>query len=451
MIEKSTLINAPLRLEFGDDLFVRRHRIGTTPAINQFAWRFDTPLDDAAVDRFHRRLALGALARRVDRPWVPGARKRWSRTEAAHPMHRARSALSDADVLPWLHAQAATDLDPTKGAAWRLAHAETTNGGAVLTLTVAHAVADGAMLLDAVRRAATDENPLRVPLAPGRVRALIWDLRDAAQQLRVVASWAGRKLRNIRLPRSTTRSSDRTSKRPAVNSTPAPVSQDWTIPHVVVECATEELTVTAVRRGGSVNSLFAAALARIARAAAGEETTTTPLAAALPVSARTGVDDPRANSTKIAAAQFDAAALRDRDLAVLKAECKRAFAAVNSPSPQAVPLALIQMLPDAVVRRFPAPPAATVLASSVGAPPEPFREIAGATARSVAGTAHYPGIDATEAATIGRGVLGWLTITGETTTLSVCGLDPTGIPDRARLQELLTTELAGWGIEAKPW
>ncbi|KAA9162025.1 hypothetical protein FPZ12_012335 [Amycolatopsis acidicola] len=344
--------------------------------------------------------------------------------------------------MTWLHSRVSAGLDPARATAWQLSYARTGDGGAVLSLVAAHAIADGAALLDALRRAAADEPPLRIPDRASVLRTLLSDVADGARQSRIVAKWlAGRP----RLPRA----GKKPQGKPAPGE-PAP-HPDWTMPHVVVECDSTELAHAAEHHGGSVNTLFAAALARIARAAADREDAPEPDKVALPVSGRLGADDLRANSTKIAMAVFGSEALRKRELAPLKAACKKAYVALAAAPAPPIPLALIQMLPDRVLDRLPQPPAASVLASNLGEPPPAFRELGGVTAKSVSATAHYPGIDAAEVATIGRGVAGWLMITGERATVSVCGLDPGGIPGQARLLELIVGELAEWGVGARPW
>jgi hypothetical protein len=312
----------------------------------------------------------------------------------------------------------------------------------VLSLVAAHAVADGGMLIDAVRRANGGGLSLPVPARPSFPVALVSDLNDAIGQLALVARWAVGRITAAR------KASPQGGPQPS--TPPSPVDSEWTMPHVVAECDTGELAAVAQRHGGSVNTLFAAALARIACTAAGRPDDAGPVKVALPVSGRTE-DDPRANVTKIAMAWLDPRALGDRDLTPLKQECKRAYGALATAPAPPVPLALVQMLPDRIVRKLPQPPPAMVLASNLGELPAPFLKIGAVTARSVAATAHYPGVGPAELASIGRGVTGWLTVAGSRTTLSVCGLDPTGIPGTARLRELLTRELTGWGIHIGLW
>ncbi|MEV4647124.1 hypothetical protein [Saccharopolyspora sp. NPDC049357] len=346
---------------------------------------------------------------------------------SSRPLHVEPEPVDD--VLGWLDGRVSADFDPATGCGWQVSFARTTDGGAVLSLVAAHAIADGAALLDAVVRA-DGGTPAPVPARGGALSTAVDDVADGLQQLKAAVSWAINRPRSKRTPS------------PAKAAPEAPAG--WRIPHVVVECDSAEIAKSAAERGGSVNSLFVAALARIA-ATAGCADGVVP--AALPVSGRETVDV-RANSTRIAIAGLERSVLDEQDLAEVKAECKRAYQRLAANSSASQPLALVQMLPDAVVRRLPPPPAATVLASSLGRVPD---ELCGVPVRSVSATAHYPGAEPAEVATIGDGVTGWLSDSGSRTTISVCGLAPGRINGVDELRELVTSELASWGLAVRPW
>lgn len=346
---------------------------------------------------------------------------------SATPLHVEPEPITD--VLGWLDGRVSADLDPATGRAWQLSFARTTGGGAVLSLVAAHAIADGAALLDAVARA-DGGTPAPVPAGSGFLPTVADDLADGMRQVKAAARWV------INRPRG------KSAPAPAKTKPDAP--EGWRIPHVVVECGSDELADAAAAGGGSVNSLFVAALSRIA-ATAGCADDVVP--AALPVSGRKTVDT-RANSTRIAIAGLARPVLEEQDLAEVKAECKRAYQRLAASSPDSQPLALLQMLPDAVVRRLPPPPAATVLASNLGRVPG---ELCGVPVRSVSATAHYPGAEPAEVATIGDGVTGWLSDTGTRSTISVCGLAPGRINGVEELRELVVSEFASWGIPVRPW
>ncbi|OLT39989.1 hypothetical protein BJF85_06475 [Saccharomonospora sp. CUA-673] len=352
------------------------------------------------------------------------------------------------------------EFAPRAGTAWQLSAADTTDGGGVLSLVCAHAIADGAAMVDAIVRANGAASGLPVDPAPGIATAVRSDLRDAAGQLATVGRWVVSAV--VTAVRSSLRkaraSPDTASPAPASPSTespaaasptaveePAPVGHRWSVPHVVAECDSAVFARIAKSHGGSTNTLFSAMLTRMTAATGAD-----PIPVALPVSARSD-DDVRSNTTRIAQAAFPADALAGRDLGTLKDESKRAYRALAAAGPPPVPLALLQMLPEFVLRRLPVPPAASVLASSIGTVPDEFRTIGDLTATAIAASAHYPGIGPDELASVGRGVMGWLTDAGSRTTVSVCGLDPAAFRDRTALSEVVTKEFADWGIEVRLW
>ncbi|WP_406692575.1 hypothetical protein REH65_12650 [Saccharopolyspora sp. ID03-671] len=350
------------------------------------------------------------------------------RASGRTPLHVEPEPVTD--VLGWLDGRVSADFDPAAGRGWELSFARTTDGGAVLSLVAAHAIADGAALLDAVVRA-DGGTPAPVAERDGLIPTVLDDLADGGRQLRTAVRWAITRQRGEK-------------SSPPTRPVPPQAPEGWRVPHVVVECGSDELARTAAAHGGSVNSLFVAALSRVAAAAgcAGDV-----LPAALPVSGREP-GDARANSTRIAVAGLDRSVLEEQDLAEVKAECKRAYQRLAASSSAAQPLALLQMLPDAVVRRLPPPPAATVLASNVGRLPG---ELCGAPVRSASATAHYPGAGPEEVATIGDGVTGWLSDSGERSTISVCGLAPGRISGVEELRELVVAEFASWGVVVRAW
>lgn len=421
-----------LRTSFGDDLFLRRHRGLGSPVVNQFAWWHDEPVPPDRVDALARALADGALGRRADRALVPGARDRWSRASAV-PVVRRGSGLAPGAVLDWLRAQAgATDLDPAAGPGWALGLADLTGGGSVLSLVVSHAVADGGAMLDAVRRAATGTDPLRAPERPGLAGALVGDLRDAGGQVRDVVRWW--RERQPAPPSSPTAS-------------PAPVRDrpGWRPPLVVVELATAGVGAAAETAGGSVNAWFVAWVADVVGRV---RATTAPSVLALPVSTREP-DDHRANATRIARVEVSPG---ERDLGVVRAACKAAYERLAAgPGAEPVPLALVQMLPDLVVRRLPVPPSAAALASNLGAPGAGFDAPVGVPVRAAASIAHHPGADAAEMRAIGGGVAAWASTCGARTTLVVSGLDPDRLADDAALDDHVTAALAAWGLTGTRW
>ncbi|MFI8522802.1 hypothetical protein ACIGB8_00035 [Promicromonospora sukumoe] len=196
-----------LRLQFADDMFLRRHEGATSPAVNQVLWRLDGPFDAARLRDLAEHLAAGALHRRVVRSRVPGARHRWAPAGTLPVLDLQTAAVPEGGIGAWAQAQADVPLDPARGLSWRISAADVAGrpggrpgaggpvAGSIVSLTCAHAVADGAALIDAVVRAATHAEPLAVPVPERGRRALLADAADAAAQAAAVARWARDKAR----------------------------------------------------------------------------------------------------------------------------------------------------------------------------------------------------------------------------------------------------------------
>jgi hypothetical protein len=437
-----------VRLTFGDDLFLRRHRGLGSPIVNQFAWRFDRPVPSALLVGLRDELARGALARRADRALVPGARGRWSHTAHTPRLTSHPDLLDDHEVVPWLRANGAVRLDPTTGDSWRLSSARLTSGGMVLSLLVDHAVADGGAMVDAVERAAAGRDPLTLPGPPNLVRAIAADVHDAATRVTAVALWGAASARRTR----TRSGGPPPAPTQAVERRPGPgLPEGWVVPLVVVECSTSDIESAAARHGGTPNAWFVTVCASLA-VTAGVAPPGGPVRVALPVSARSS-DDTRSNATRIARVDVEVDDLSSRDLTRTRARCKEAYARLSSGpgDGDTSVLTLVQMLPDAVVRRLPPPPSATVLASNLGAVSTAFRAPVGRPARSIAALAGHRHVDETEIRALGGGLTAWACTSGDRTTVSVAALDPDRVPDDETLRELVTSVLASWDVEARLW
>lgn len=467
-----------LRLQFADDMFLRRHDGEASPAVNQVLWRLDGPYDADRLRDLAEGIAAGSLHRRVVRARVPGARHRWAPAGTLPVLDLQTAAVAESDVGTWAQAQADLPLDPARGRSWRLAAADVVADGGVgpvvggiVSLTCAHAVADGAALIDALVRASTHADPIVVPM-PGRgPRALLADAADAAAQAAAVARWAQARARQAARSRPAAEPPpSQPGPRPLVEpvETPVPtgtthgagvstsstngagVSTAWRAPVLHLELPSERVARAAAEHGGTPNTWFVAFLARLVHATGrfpGE-----PVPVALPVSTR-GEDDPRANSTKIARVTIPADVLAARDLGWVRAAAKEAYTAVgrSEPGVAPVPLELVQMLPDTVVSRLPQPPVAAALASNLGTPPEGYTQAPGGPVRAVATLSHYQGASAAELRAAGGGLVAFCTTVGGATVLSVAGLDPDRVPDAGTLHALVLAEADAWQIPAVPW
>jgi diacylglycerol O-acyltransferase len=486
LIGETSVPNPPagLRLQFADDMFLRRHDGDASPAVNQVLWRLDGPYDADRLRDLAERIAAGSLHRRVVRARVPGARHRWAPAGTLPVLDLQTAAVAEDKIGTWAQSEADVPLDPAGGRSWRLAAADVVSGadragevvGGIVSLTCAHAVADGAALIDAVVRASTHADPLVVPAPERGPRALLADAADAAGQAAAVARWAQAKAREAARaaraaesplaiepppriepaprvePVETPDDAESTEPTPPGEpvETPTPDDAGWRAPVLHVDLPSDQVNRAATEHGGTPNTWFIAFLARLVHATGrfpGE-----PVPVALPVATR-GPDDPRANSTKIARVTIPADVLARRDLGWIRAATKGAYTAVGQTAPGVapVPLELVQMLPDTVVSRLPQPPVAAALASNLGKPPEGYTQAPGGSVRAVATLSHYQGATAAELRASGGGLVAFCTTVGPTTTLSVAALDPDRVADAETLRGLVLAEAAAWYLPAAPW
>ena len=437
----------PVRLEFADDMFARGHRGVGGAVVTQRAWRLADSYDAGRLREIAGRLARGRLARRIQRALIPAARDAWSTTDDDPVLALDEHPIDDADVLGWLAERHTDPVDPHDGPGWRLAATNLRTGGAVVSLTVAHAVADGAAITDAVVSAATDVAPPPLP-DPGTGRRRIQaEVRDAAAQIGAIGEWARARLRARLagcLPTHT----------PAA-PTPAPVpnaaAASWTPPRVVAEFDTAAAATAAARHGGSLNAWFVAVAASILDRI-GHTAPDAPIPISVPISGFVP-GDVRSNSTRIARVEVDRAALAARDLAVVRSASKEAYTRVRDAGPglAPIPLPLVQMLPDLVLRRLPQPPQAACLASNLGALPDPFVQAMGPRVRSVATAANYQRLTAEQARRVGGGLLAWHAAAGPRSTLTLIPAEPDRVPDAAAFARLVVEELASWDVPTDLW
>lgn len=438
----------PVRLEFADDLFARRHRGLGSPVVNQWVWRLEEPYDAERLRSLADGLARGGLSRRLHRALVPGARDVWTNAGEPPAIELSASVLPAQELLPWLRAHHLEPIDPHVGRTWRLAATDLDDGGAVVSLILAHAVGDGGSVIDSVSRAATGAPPLLLPPRAGSlVGRVVEDVHDAAGQVATIARW-------VRARAEARRAG---SAAPATKRAPSPMvapsaDEGWECPRLILELDTAELADVAARHGGSTNAWFVAVMARLLEAIGHVPADDGPVPVSLPMS-DFQPGDTRSNSTRVTRVEVARETLRTRDLAAVKALCKDAYARLTSAGTGfvPVPLALIQMLPDPVIKRLPAPPSAACMASNLGTLPHDYLHAGGERVRSVAAMASYQQASADEVRALGGGLIAWLVGGGPRTTFQVIAAEPDRVPDQDALRRLVHDELAGWGLAAEEW
>lgn len=471
------------RLGYDDDLFVRIHRALGTPLVNQMAWRFDGPIDEAALRRIHDGLARGPLGRRIVSGAVFGARDRWVRSAQTAPLEIDAAPVAADAVADWFAARAAIDLDPYDGPGWALAAAPTADGGTLLSFAAAHVVADGGMMVAAFLAAQSGAAIGRLPLddlgAAQVTRRDEW--RDAGQQFGAAA-------RGLRMLWRNRRAGDAdTAGTPAVDgrgsaahagtdtppaAAPAPQrSADKPVPPklpddrlpadpatVFVDCPAAEWHAAARAAGGTANSLFMAIVAEILLDRDGAEAGR-PIELGISVSQRGGDDDLRSNATTGVAITIDTAR-RDgigvvTDLTHIRSRARHELAALADGTRRDTlePLKpLLQLVPDWLAKLAAANATSPLaFASNMGRVDPRLAAPFGTPAHSIAMRS------TTRHATRGMlrrlrgGVTAWWNESGERCTLAVLAFDQAAFPDRTTLAAAVRRVYSRWGLSVEIW
>ncbi|GAA5060968.1 hypothetical protein [Nocardia callitridis] len=421
----------------------------------QMVWRFERPPEPAALAAFNERLASGVLNRRLIRPATPFARPHWVRSEDAPDLLIDDGPIGADAVERWAGVELdATPLDPETGPTWRLRTAEVDDGGAVLSLTTLHLVADGRAMVTAAAAALADTaaDPLAPRRPPVGAAALVADATDALHQ--VTAAGVG----VLRAALSTVRNRSATTEpmaivpKAVVSKTEAHVRAprarySWTT--VSVEATAWQEAARA--HGGTSNTLFIAVLAGALRAAR-YVPPGAPLKVGIPVSRR-GDGDERANATAgVSVLLTDDPGM---DLTALRAQCKAAFTrlAEGHRAPHIHLLPLLSLLPTALVVR-----AATagsgmpdVVASNLGEFAPELARVGTVSASAVAFRGIAQGVEPAEPYRFGDGVQSWCVQVGTVLTFSVVAFDEQHFPRPDDLRGVLARELTRWGVAHRMW
>lgn len=456
------------RIGFADHLFLRMHHGIGKPVFNQFLWLLDTAVSGDELEKLRTNLSEGLLARRVESPTLPTARHRWVTSEVSLPLELASSSLPRDAILCWAEQRVVSDLDPEAGIGWQLAAAPLSEGGMVVSLACSHMVADGAAMVEAIRRANSDNGGVDardLGECPSLFRGIVEDLADTVGEAKPIMQWGAEKVvATAERVVATARSAYSSNQDPAPGSgridpprrqDADPVVGPWRPPYVVVECSAAEWKDAAAEWGGTSNSLFIAVMTAVSEAL-GRATPGDELRWSLPYSDRDPLDID-SNSTKIIPVRVPVADRQDRDLTRIRKASKAAFTdfaarqTAGTASP-AVPLSLVQMLPDAVVARLPMPSdGAEGLCSNLGQLPEDFITIGGVRARSVAARATFAGADAEFARSLGGGSTAWATETDEAITITVHGMDPDRMVTDSTVRDVVADVLLRWKITHRFW
>ncbi|WP_241549141.1 hypothetical protein [Gordonia alkanivorans] len=429
------------RLTADDDLFVRMDVILGLPVVNQTLWRFPGTVDVDAIASLADKLRRGRLSRLVATHRGPG-RAYWRYTPDAGHFSVQAEPVAVGEEEQWGRAQADADLDIENGPAWRLVVARTADDASVLvSLVISHVIADGGTGAVAVLEAVHG-----LDYTPGTAPGLVSNVVDAGDLLWTAGKTA---IRMARASRSGPPASPaRVTGRPAPDTD---VATAEIAPNVTVLIPAADFTAAAESRGGTDNSLFAAlmvgVLERCGRVSPGDV-----VPVSLPVSSRTP-DDRRANATSGATAFVEVAPDRYEDLSAVRTACKDAYNRLAANSGKVAQRAVVlQALSASLTRRLAANVTTPLcLASNVGPVPDEFAtlgtgEPAALSIRAVTATDDPRALRDRKG-----GISGWLALGADDVMFSVSSLDPVRIPDVTTLRELVTAELAAWGLHGKFW
>lgn len=433
------------RLSVVDEIFLRTHRGLGTPIALQGVWRTAERVPVGVLWALHEGLRTGELGRRVRVARVPGARRAWVRNVRGLPL-TLYGVLPVAGLLDWADARGG-ELDPSRGPGWRLAYAPLADGGAVVSLTCSHVLADGRALVLAADRAlrgvAGDLEVL--PLDPRG------DWADARRQWGVVLSGTGRAWWNTvrtELTRGARRGA--TTRRPAGTLARNALPADNHAPRLrtapagtgtvtlVAQSPVETWDSIATSTGGTPNSLFVALIAHTLWELGYRPDE---LTASLPVDTRA---EPRVDNDLAVTALRIARTDTPKDLR----EKARAAYEHRMTSPAGIPEQILQVVPDRWAHALAAGAGERdILCSNIGPLPDAIGALGPSRCTGMAARAIHPGLRRDR---LPRTRLsGYLCHLGGEYTLALVSLEPERT--RAELRAALLRAAEPFGLPLTPW
>ncbi|CAM2779218.1 Condensation domain-containing protein [Prescottella defluvii] len=415
-----------------DEIFLRRHHGYGLPIVMQGLWRTTEPVDAAVLESVHDGLRRGALARRVVRPRVPGARLRWDTSTAAHPLRYDRDPVDD--VVRWADARSTVAVDPEFGPGWALSAAPVAGGGTVISLVCSHVVADARGLVSAVDAALAGRPP---GPAPTRTSDVVDALRTVGTVLiggakaSLGLAFSARRRRELREFRETT-DAGRQSRPHSTTGTCA----------AIVDVDAGAWDAAAAAEGGTANGLFLALVTAVADAAG----VPMPLHISVPVDTRTSdaVDNAMV-ITEVVVTPTDS-------LADIRESSREAFAARPMGAPSGFPEETAQVLPDRIAARLTSGAGELdALCSNIGRLPDSLASLGPYRTTGIATRAMHPGLTVDHPARTTTHLSAYLCALDGTYTLSLVGVDPVRFDSGERLRDLTVAHLAKWGLTARSW
>ncbi|MBF6227349.1 hypothetical protein IU470_19850 [Nocardia abscessus] len=428
------------RLDDIDCVSARGHSaLGGTLAI-QAVWRYDRPVDLAALKKFHEALRHGRLGRAVAPAMIPAAGDRWTTRAEFSPLEVADAPIARGRLEAWIAEQGHAGLRTYGGPAWRLATTQLDNGESAVSLLVSHTLADGQAFCAAVADAVADK---RIDLTYrsdefGRMRLLSNDFRDAARRARSLPSAVGLALRL-----GLARRGGKTGRPDA----------DFRLPTVTATVPAQLWQAAARTRGGTGTTLAVAMMATIATEI-GRTDEEGRVRIMMPVSTRTA-DDLRANALTSIDFEVDLRDGRAADLAPLRAVMKEKLSAAakgqNVPPLIPIAVALPRGRYAALARQAATDPISTVCSSLGKLDPEILR-IDGSPASAMTIGLVNQSLDSPAVVTERGGTLYVALVESAAgITLRINGFHPPKLTDAEQLGELVQRVLAQYELTATFW
>ncbi|MGU3292221.1 hypothetical protein [Williamsia sp. M5A3_1d] len=457
MREVDATMPSVLRTTVDDDLFIRMDRALGVPVVNQAVWRLHSLPSDAELDRLAQRLAVGRIGRLLRRSSLPLVRDHW----VAEPSRSGGRVVDDTPVpeggvTAWIDAAASTRFDLTEGPVWELRSAPLEQGGAVVTLCVAHAAGDGALIVRAVLDALSGDD---VGLLDARPPSVLEQALDATGQAAAIttnlaALAADLVTRRVgRTPDHTTTATAVTAKTSrTVDVDPTASENDGALaPLCITSVPTEAWRAAAADAGGSSNALFVAIVIGII-VASGRVGPQDTVRISIPMSLRTP-DDDRANATTGLSLDIPASAALEKDLGVIRALAKEVYAVgTGRPSTFVRLQPAMQALSDRTVAALSGGATTPLaLASNLGTLDGQFAGLGDPDrANGVVTRSTTQAVTAEKLRSLRGGLAAWTNEACGITTLSVIGLDPDGL-GRSTLPDIVHAEFARWSLEPEDW
>ncbi|MBJ8346886.1 hypothetical protein [Antrihabitans sp. YC2-6] len=446
----------PQRLSEIDSLMARMEQALAVNA-SQVVWVYDRTLDIAALRSFNERLKSGMLGRAIAPAALGAAGDSWTPATRFAPLEIDTGPIPLDRMESWLTEQSRAYIDAYGGPAWRLAAVPLEGGGAIASLLVSHAIADGLLLMQSIADAVLDR-AVDQSYCTERNSKLLRGLGDVVDATRNIA----RALRfHVALARRGPTGQRDSVETPQVlqplSTAVLELSEDFEIPRATALVPSTAWHASASNRGGT-STVLALAVAADLATSLGRISTTGTVQLKMPVSTRFPHGDGRANAVRGITLNVECVPVRTTDLRELRHQLKEALKSdpEGKSDPHAALAALHKIVPRPRLARILSSPAAAdylgTVVTTVGKPDSAVLRIDGNNASSMAGSL----INRTAEDPVRLGALGGsLAMTvlevGGTVALRVSGLHPPNPLTRQELSQALNGVLGQYGMDATFW